>query len=156
MTSAARYTTIDHGAAAQKPLELRGSSIIYLDYAADTPACEAALAAFADAARNFAANPNAMHAMGQAARTHLNAVTESLAGMLGVLPDEVVLTSGATEANNMAILGLARAYRSRGSHVITTPMEHASVTAPVMALKAEGFAVDFAAFCPMGRWISRT
>ena len=92
-----------------------------------------------------------MHAMGQAARTRLNAVTESLAGMLGVLPDEVVLTSGATEANNMAILGLARAYRSRGSHVITTPMEHASVTAPVMALKAEGFAVDFARVLPNGQ-----
>lgn len=125
--------------------------MIYLDYAADTPPCEAALAALCETARAYPANANASHAMGLAARERLAGLTAQIAAMLGVLPEETVLVSGATEANNMAVLGLARAYRSRGSHIITTPMEHASVTAPVMALKAEGFAVDFARVLPDGR-----
>lgn len=124
--------------------------MIYLDYAADTPPCEAALAALADTARAYPANPNAAHGLGLAAHERLAAATAHIAALLGIAPEEMVLTSGATEANNMAILGLAHAYRSHGCHIITTPMEHASVTAPVMALKTEGFAVDFVRVLPNG------
>lgn len=125
--------------------------MIYLDYAADTPACDAALQALCDTARAFGANPNATHAAGQAAQARLAEVTAHMAALLGLQPEELVLTSGATEANNMAILGAARAYRSRGSHLITTPMEHASVTGPMMALKAEGFTVELLRVLPDGR-----
>lgn len=118
--------------------------MIYLDYAADTPACQAALDALVGAAQTYGANPNASHALGQAARARLDAATQHIAELLGCQAEEWVLTSGATEANNMAILGVAHAYRSRGQHIITTHMEHASVTGAVMALKAEGYSVDFA------------
>jgi cysteine desulfurase len=71
--------------------------------------------------------------------------------MLGAEPGEIVLTSGATEANNLAILGAAHAYQSRGRHLITTPMEHSSVTGPMSQLKAEGFELDFVKILPDGR-----
>ncbi len=125
--------------------------MIYLDYAADTPASQAALLAFMNTAREFPANPNAGHALGQAAFARLTAATEHIAAMLGAAPSEIVLTSGATEANNLAILGAARAYQSRGRHLITSPMEHASVTAPMMALKNEGFELDFVKVLPNGQ-----
>ena len=117
--------------------------MIYLDYAADTPACETVLSAFLSAAREYGANPNAGHALGLDARRRLDQATEHIAGMLGAQPDEIVMTSGATEANNLAILGAAHAYQSRGRHLITSPMEHASVTGPMTALKGEGFELDF-------------
>ena len=125
--------------------------MIYLDYAADTPASEAALSAFLSAARDFDANPNSAHALGLNARARLDGATARIARMLGAEPDEVVMTSGATEANNLAILGAARAYQSRGRHLITSPMEHSSVTGPMSQLKAEGFELDFVRVHPDGR-----
>ncbi len=125
--------------------------MIYLDYAADTPVCEAALSAFIKTAKEYGANPNSGHAMGQNAKKRLDEATAHIAEMLYAKPEEVVITSGATEANNLAILGLARAYQSRGRHLITSPMEHASVTAPMTALKAEGFELDFMKVLPDGR-----
>ncbi len=125
--------------------------MIYLDYAADTPVSEAALSAFITTARQYGANPNSTHALGLAARTRLTEATAGIARMLGAEPDEIVMTSGATEANNLAIVGAARAYQSRGRHLITTPMEHSSVTGPMMALKADGFELDFVNTLPDGR-----
>ena len=125
--------------------------MIYLDYAADTPVYEPVLSAFAQAMREYGANPNSGHAAGLAAKRRLDEATAHIAAMLGAFPEEVILTSGATEANNMAISGVAHAYRSRGSHVITSPMEHASVTGPMTALKAEGFDLDFMKMLPDGR-----
>ncbi len=125
--------------------------MIYLDYAADTPVCETVLSAFLTAARDYRANPNSGHAMGLNARRRLDQATEHIAGMLGAQPNEVVMTSGATEANNLAILGAARAYQSRGRHLITSPMEHASVTGPMTALKSEGFELDYMKVQPDGR-----
>ena len=61
------------------------------------------------------------------------------------------MTSGATEANNLAILGAARAYQSRGRRLIASPMEHSSVTGPLTALKAEGFELDFLRVSADGR-----
>jgi cysteine desulfurase len=125
--------------------------MIYLDYAADTPASERALEAFCGAARAYGANPNSGHAPGVAARRRLDQAAERIATMLGAEPGEVVMTSGATEANNLAILGAARAYQSRGRHLIASPMEHASVTGPLTALAAEGFELDFLRVGPDGR-----
>ena len=125
--------------------------MIYLDYAADTPACEAALSAFVNTAKEYGANPNAGHALGQLAEKRLHDATDHIAAMLLAEPFEIVLTSGATEANNLAILGAARAYQSRGRHLIVSPMEHASVTSPMMALKGEGFELDFVKVLPDGQ-----
>jgi cysteine desulfurase len=125
--------------------------MIYLDYAADTPVCEPVLSAFLSAAREYGANPNSGHAMGLWAKRRLDEATEHIAGMLGAQPEEIIMTSGATEANNLAILGAAHAYQSRGRHLITSPMEHASVTGPMTALKSEGFELDFMKVKPDGQ-----
>lgn len=125
--------------------------MIYLDYAADTPVSETVLSAFLSAARAYGANPNSGHALGLAAKQRLDQAMECIAGMLGARAEEVVVTSGATEANNMAILGAARAYQSRGRHLITSRMEHASVTGPMAALQTEGFELDFVDVRPDGR-----
>ncbi len=125
--------------------------MIYLDYAADTPVCESVLSAFLSAARDYGANPNSGHAMGLSAKRRLDEAMSHIAGMLGAQPEEVIMTSGATEANNLAILGAAHAYQSRGRHLITSPMEHASVTGPMTALKNEGFELDFMKVKPGGQ-----
>ncbi len=125
--------------------------MIYLDYAADTPASAGVLEAFCAAARAYGANPNSGHAPGLAARRRLDQAAERIAKMLGAESGEVVMTSGATEANNLAVLGAARAYQSRGRHLIASPMEHASVTGPLTALAAEGFTLDFLRVGPDGR-----
>ena len=117
--------------------------MIYLDYAADTPASEEALEAFVTATRAFMANPNAAHALGYAAKEHIHQQTAHIAQLLGVQPEEIIYTSGATEANNLAIKGVLEEYKRYGKHVITTFMEHSSVTGPFSYMQALGYEVDY-------------
>lgn len=117
--------------------------MIYLDYAADTPASEEVLEAFVTATRAFVANPNAAHALGYAAKEHIEQQTAHIAQLLGVQPEEIIYTSGATEANNLAIKGILEEYKRYGKHVITTLMEHSSVTGPFSYMQALGYEVDY-------------
>ena len=66
-----------------------------------------------------------------------------VAALIGADPDEITFTSGATESNNLAILGVARANADRGRHVITTRIEHKAVLDPCKRLEREGFAVTY-------------
>ncbi len=118
--------------------------MIYLDYSAGTPADPAALEAFVRAEKEYPANPNSSHAAGAAARERLADVTEKIAGLLGVEPQEIVYTSGASEANNLAVKGIARARRNFGRHVISTALEHPSVSAPLTWLQEQGYEIDLA------------
>ncbi|MFQ9975396.1 MAG: aminotransferase class V-fold PLP-dependent enzyme [Butyricicoccus sp.] len=95
--------------------------MIYLDYAAHAPADPAVLERFCDMERRFPANPNSVHAAGKAARGEMARVTEQIAALTGASPAEVIFTSGATEANNLAIKGIAQASRHIGKHIISTP-----------------------------------
>ena len=88
--------------------------MIYLDYAAHAPADPAVLERFCDMERRFPANPNSVHAAGKAAREEMARVTEQIAALTGASPAEVIFTSGATEANNLAIKGIAQASRHIG------------------------------------------
>ncbi len=116
--------------------------MIYLDYSANTPAERAVLDAFLDAERRFSGNPNSNHPAGLAARAALAAATDSIAGLLHILPSEIIFTSGASEANNLAIKGLARAQRHFGKHIISTPLEHPSVSGPLTYLQEQGWEID--------------
>ena len=116
--------------------------MIYLDYSANTPAERAVLDAFLDAERRFPGNPNASHPAGLAARAALAAATDSIAGLLHILPSEIIFTSGASEANNLAIKGLARAQRHFGKHILSTPLEHPSVSGPLTYLQEQGWEID--------------
>ena len=112
--------------------------MIYLDYAAHAPADPAVLERFCDMERRFPANPNSVHAAGKAAREEMARVTEQIAALTGASPAEVIFTSGATEANNLAIKGIAQASRHIGKHIISTPLEHSSVSGSLTALQEDG------------------
>ncbi|MFR2290006.1 MAG: cysteine desulfurase family protein, partial [Butyricicoccus sp.] len=92
--------------------------------------------------RRFPANPNSVHAAGKAAREEMARVTEQIAALTGASPAEVIFTSGATEANNLAIKGIAQASRHIGKHIISTPLEHSSVSGSLTALQERGWEID--------------
>ena len=116
--------------------------MIYLDYSANTPVDPTVLEAFCKAEQAYLGNPNSTHCAGQAAREELARVTEGIAGLLGVHPSEIIYTSGASESNNLAIKGIAHASRHTGRHIISTPLEHASVGGTLSALQQQGYEVD--------------
>jgi cysteine desulfurase len=122
--------------------------VIYLDNAASTRPAAEVLAAMSEAARELFANPAAAHAGGAAAARALEAARAAVAGALDTEPEEVVFTSGGTEADAMAILGAARA--ARGRHLVVTAFEHPAVMRAIEALAAEGFTVDRVAPAPDG------
>lgn len=83
--------------------------MIYLDYAANHPVDPAVLSRFCAVEMDYPGNPNSSHLAGQAARELLAETTEHIASLLGAKTTEVLYTSGATEANNLALKGIARA-----------------------------------------------
>lgn len=99
---------------------------VYLDHHAATPLVPAALAAMREALPLAWANPSSVHAEGRAARAVLERARDQIAQAFGAAPADVVLTSGGTEAVNLAVLGIARARRAR--RILTTTVEHPSVT----------------------------
>lgn len=118
--------------------------MIYLDYAANTPADPEALSAFALYENKYIANPNSAHPLGSLARQAMADVTDRIASLLGIEAGGIIYTSGASEANNMAIKGIARARQHVGKHIISTPLEHPSVSGPLMWLKEQGWEIDLA------------
>ena len=116
--------------------------MIYLDYTANTPADPVVLDAFIAAERRYIANPNSIHIAGQQARAEMDRVTSSIAQHLGVQPAEIIYTSGASEANNLAVKGIAQAARHIGRHIISTDLEHSSVGASLSVLQKQGYEID--------------
>ncbi len=118
--------------------------MIYLDNAANTPVDPQVLRVFHDVAMQFPANPNARHDAGLAARARWEQAMGAIAAALGAQPNEVVLTGGATESNNLAIKGICEKRRKLGRHILTTKLEHASVSGPLAHLAAQDFEVEYA------------
>ena len=116
--------------------------MIYLDYSANTPADEAVLQRFCEVERNCPGNANSRHAAGTAAKAAIDAATQSIARSLNVQPAEIIYTSGASEANNFAIKSIARLERRHGRHIISTPLEHSSVSGSLTALQEQGYEID--------------
>ena len=116
--------------------------MIYLDYSANTPADAAVLERFIETERAFIGNPNAHHSAGRAAFEEMNNITKSIAARLGVDASEIIYTSGASEANNLAIKGIARAERHMGKHIISTALEHQSASGCLTALQEQGYEID--------------
>ncbi|TLG72909.1 cysteine desulfurase family protein [Culicoidibacter larvae] len=101
--------------------------MIYLDFAATTPTNPEVLKAFDEVTINYFGNTGSLHDVGVKAATLVEHSRNQVAELLKVKPEEIIFTSGATEANNLAIKGVALANKHRGNHVITTKIEHASV-----------------------------
>ena len=117
---------------------------MYLDYAALTPVSEEALETYCDTVRRYPANPNSAHAAGLEARTLLDDCTQRILNRLGADGCEIVYTSGAGEANNLAIKGVAEQYKKHGRHIVSTYMEHSSVNGALAALQNLGFEISYA------------
>lgn len=116
--------------------------MVYLDYNATTPLAEEALEAMMPYLAEHYGNPSSIHREGRGARAAIDNARDSLADLLKVRPHEVIFTGGGTEANNLAILGLARAHRSKGRHLITGATEHHAVLHAFEYLRdQEGFEV---------------
>ncbi|WP_020467050.1 aminotransferase class V-fold PLP-dependent enzyme, partial [Singulisphaera acidiphila] len=113
---------------------------IYLDHNATTAIAPEVLEAMRPYWQS-AGNPESRHAFGRAARRGWEEAKESVARILGADPGEVIFTSGGTEANNLAIFGLAGAEGDPG-HVVSSPIEHPAIAEPIARLEAAGFAVD--------------
>src|SRR5438067_6087678 len=97
-------------------------------------------------------NPSSVHAAGREARAAIDDARDGLADLLGAKPHELILTSGGTEANNLAILGLARSRTARGKHLISAKTEHHAVLNTIEHLeKREGFEVTWLNVSENGR-----
>lgn len=116
--------------------------MIYLDYSANTPVDEAVLERFCAVERSCPGNANSRHQAGAAAKTAIDEATQSIARSLNVQPAEIIYTSGASEANNFALKSIARLERHHGKHIISTPLEHSSVSGTLTALQEQGYEID--------------
>jgi len=117
--------------------------MIYLDNSATTKPYDDVLQSYITVAQNYFGNPSSLHALGGEAERLLSQSRSVIAGLLGVKSAEIIFTSGGTEGNNLAIKGTAIALRSRGRHIITTSVEHASVSEAFKQLEMLGFEVTY-------------
>jgi cysteine desulfurase len=112
---------------------------IFLDHAATTPAdprvVEAMLPYFTD---SFG-NPSSIHSLGLETRTAVAEAREKVASLIGATSDEIIFTSGGTEADNLAIKGVAHANAHKGKHIVTTRIEHHAVEESCRYLEKQGF-----------------
>ena len=116
----------------------------YLDENATTRLDPGVAAVMAGLDGEMLGNPSSLHGEGRRARGEIDSARDTVADWLGAKPSEIIFTSGGTESCNLAILGLARAHRSRGRHLITTSTEHHAVLHACRALEMrEGFAVTY-------------
>ncbi|MBI3634396.1 MAG: cysteine desulfurase [Candidatus Yonathbacteria bacterium] len=118
---------------------------IYLDYAAATPPDTRALKVMNDTSKKFYGNPSSLHLEGQEAKKSLENARGIIAGTISAHPNEIIFTSGATEANNMAIRGVVSMARERGiknPHIIISAIEHPSILEVAEALQKEGVSVS--------------
>ena len=124
--------------------------MLYLDYSANTPVDEAVLQCFCEAERRYPGNANAHHQAGAAAKAAINEATRSIARCLGAPPAGIIYTSGASEANNLAVKGLAALGGATGRHILSTPLEHSSVSGSLEALQKQGYEVELLDILPDG------
>src|SRR4029450_9184958 len=118
--------------------------MIYLDYNATTPLCEAAREAMLPYLDQHFGNPSSVHAAGREARVAIDNARDKLAALLRVKPNEIVFTSGGTESCNLAVFGLTRCRMQRGGHLISAKTEHHAVLNAIEHLeKHEGFEVTW-------------
>ncbi len=114
---------------------------IYLDHAATTPVDPKVAEAMAAVYRDAPGNPSSIHGEGRAARALVDEGRERVAAAIGAQPNEIVFTSGGTEADNLALRGTVRALRDKGDHVVTTAVEHHAVIDTCHDLEREGVRV---------------
>lgn len=125
--------------------------MVYLDYSATTPVNSEVLKTFDKVSLEYPGNANSLHELGMKSADLMNASVKQIADILKVNSDEIILTSGASEANNLAILGTILKYRNRGKHILTTKLEHSSVLETVKFLESFGYTIEYLNLLPDGK-----
>lgn len=124
---------------------------IYLDHNATTSVDEEVLETMLPSYREAFGNPSSAHAPGRAARVCLDLAREQVAALIGAHPAEITFTSGGTESDNLAITGTARALKDKGTHIITSRVEHPAVLNTCEELRKEGFSISYVPVDAYGR-----
>ena len=123
---------------------------VYLDYNATTPVAPEVADAIEPYLREHFGNPSSSHIYGQRAKLAVEKARGEVATLIGAQPEEIIFTGCATEANNLAILGAARALGGK-KHLITSAVEHPSVMQPILRLRDEGWEVSILPVDSTGR-----
>jgi len=127
------------------------SPLIYLDHAATTAVRPEVVAAMQPFWTEHAGNPSSVYGVGREARRAVDESREAVATLLGARPQEVLFTSGGTESDNAAIKGVAFANRRRGTHLITSAVEHHAVLHTCEWLEQFGFRTTYLPVDRFGR-----
>ena len=106
---------------------MKGPKVVYLDYAAGSPLLPSVADSISHWLEREFVNPSSIHTQGRQAAAMLDQLRRKTASLISAKPGEVIFTSGGTEANNLALLGYARANVARGRHIISCATEHPSV-----------------------------
>ena len=117
--------------------------MVYLDYSATTPVNKEVLNSFNKVCLEYIGNANSLHKLGKESFHLMEASTNQVAKLLNVKSSEVIFTSGASEANNLAIIGSVLKYKNRGKRILTTKLEHSSVLDTVLFLEKNGYVVEY-------------
>ena len=125
-------------------------SPIYLDYHATTPVDQRVVEVMLPFFTEYFGNPSSVHHYGRPVEAAIKKSRETISNSINAQPEEIVFTSGATEANNLAIKGVAESYFSHGKHIITVQTEHSAVLDPCRYLESLGFEVTYLPVEPDG------
>ncbi|WP_096189738.1 cysteine desulfurase family protein [Evansella halocellulosilytica] len=117
--------------------------MIYFDNSATTKPYDEVVQTYTKVATDYFGNPSSLHPLGKASERLLVQSRERIASLLDVKPNEVLFTSGGTEGNNLSIKGTAHQLKNRGTHLITTNIEHASTIEAFQQLEEQGFTVTY-------------
>ena len=116
---------------------------IYMDHAATTPMHPEVIDVMTEVMKNTYGNPSSIHQYGRESRKLIDDARKVLAESIGAQIDEIIFTSGGTEADNAAIMSSVQALKNKGKHIITTEIEHHAVLHTCQALEKEGYEVTY-------------
>lgn len=125
--------------------------MIYLDYAATTPMCREAIQVYDEVAKSYFGNAESLHDYGSTARSLADKARREIAFFIGAEERGLFFTGSGSEANQLAILSLARGNKNRGKHLITTRAEHSCVRNTFGILENEGFEIEYVPVDEKGR-----
>lgn len=114
---------------------------VYLDHSATTPVRPEVARIVLEYMTDKFGNPSSVHSFGRETRAALDKARQQVADSVGGRPEEIIFTSGGTEADNMAIIGIAQAYTKKGKHIITSAIEHHAVLDTCQKLEKQGFSL---------------